>query len=97
MHMLGPDRDRARQDNNADRKSTRLNSSHLVISYAVFSLKKNKKVRDVSVALAQRAYGLSPDKLYFIGSSECGREEVTMAQPYPSDFDVIFSRVPVLP
>src|SRR2546426_8787189 len=26
-----------------DRKSTRLNSSHLVISYAVFSLKKKKK------------------------------------------------------
>src|SRR5256885_9658370 len=27
-----------------DRKSTRLNSSHLVISYAVFCLKKNKSV-----------------------------------------------------
>src|SRR5256885_12300702 len=27
---------------NGDRKSTRLNSSHLVISYAVFCLKKNK-------------------------------------------------------
>src|SRR5256885_10769255 len=29
---------------NLDRKSTRLNSSHLVISYAVFCLKKKKKV-----------------------------------------------------
>src|SRR2546426_5202159 len=28
----------------ADRKSTRLNSSHLVISYAVFCLKKKKKI-----------------------------------------------------
>src|SRR5256885_12725178 len=28
---------------NTDRKSTRLNSSHLVISYAVFCLKKKKK------------------------------------------------------
>src|SRR5256885_2889201 len=28
-----------------DRKSTRLNSSHLVISYAVFCLKKKKKSR----------------------------------------------------
>src|ERR1022692_3534915 len=28
-----------------DRKSTRLNSSHLVISYAVFCLKKNKFYR----------------------------------------------------
>src|SRR6266446_1899770 len=29
-----------------DRKSTRLNSSHLVISYAVFCLKKKKKGQD---------------------------------------------------
>src|SRR5256885_17083700 len=29
-------------DQEADRKSTRLNSSHLVISYAVFCLKKKK-------------------------------------------------------
>src|SRR5947199_570203 len=29
-----------------DRKSTRLNSSHLGISYAVFCLKKKKKKRD---------------------------------------------------
>src|SRR5256885_5656981 len=28
----------------ADRKSTRLNSSHLVISYAVFCLKKKNKI-----------------------------------------------------
>src|SRR5256885_12426079 len=34
---------------NLDRKSTRLNSSHLVISYAVFCLKK-KKITD-SIAL----------------------------------------------
>src|SRR5256885_4160400 len=34
-----------------DRKSTRLNSSHLVISYAVFCLKKkkNKYINDVAV------------------------------------------------
>src|SRR5256885_6962015 len=32
---------RARRRRMADRKSTRLNSSHLVISYAVFCLKKN--------------------------------------------------------
>src|SRR3989454_2089338 len=30
-------------DGGADRKSTRLNSSHLVISYAVFCLKKKNK------------------------------------------------------
>src|SRR6266540_4921278 len=30
-------------DGDADRKSTRLNSSHITISYAVFCLKKKKK------------------------------------------------------
>src|SRR5256885_12444388 len=33
-----------------DRKSTRLNSSHLVISYAVFCLKKKKKTDSTSYA-----------------------------------------------
>src|SRR3989454_5667892 len=33
-----------------DRKSTRLNSSHLVISYAVFCLKKKKKIAKVAGA-----------------------------------------------
>jgi feruloyl esterase len=55
-----------------------------------------KKVRDVSVALMQRAYGRAPSKLYFAGSSEGGREGLTMAQRYPADFDGIFSRVPVI-
>src|SRR2546430_12606731 len=31
-----------------DRKSTRLNSSHSQISYAVFCLKKKKKINDIS-------------------------------------------------
>src|SRR5256885_11828512 len=34
--------DRCGRGAHADRKSTRLNSSHLVISYAVFCLKKKK-------------------------------------------------------
>src|SRR5256885_4095662 len=34
-----------RLDAAQDRKSTRLNSSHLVISYAVFCLKKKKKYK----------------------------------------------------
>src|SRR4051812_48978214 len=33
-------------DNAADRKSTRLNSSHMSISYAVFCLKKKKKPKN---------------------------------------------------
>src|SRR3989454_3992886 len=34
-----------------DRKSTRLNSSHLVISYAVFCLKKKKKIKIIYTIL----------------------------------------------
>src|SRR5256885_12317266 len=41
-----------------DRKSTRLNSSHLVISYAVFCLKKKKNTNydDVDVATQRRTH-----------------------------------------
>src|SRR5260221_4373313 len=38
-----PEKTRAPSTKRADRKSTRLNSSHTVISYAVFCLKKKKK------------------------------------------------------
>src|SRR5947207_15889425 len=40
----------ARACGKLDRKSTRLNSSHTVISYAVFCLKKKKKNEDVKRA-----------------------------------------------
>src|SRR5256885_7138950 len=44
-----------RDDCNQDRKSTRLNSSHLVISYAVFCLKKkNHPTRRKTSARASR-------------------------------------------
>src|SRR2546426_4214402 len=36
-----------------DRKSTRLNSSHLVISYAVFCLKKKKKLTVHCISIEQ--------------------------------------------
>lgn len=55
-----------------------------------------KKVRDVSVALMREAYGRPPARTYFVGSSEGGREGLTMAQRYPADFDGIFARVPVI-
>ena len=55
-----------------------------------------KKVRDVSVVLMRRAYGHGPEHMYFMGSSEGGREALTMAQRYPNDFDGILSRVPVI-
>src|ERR1039457_4684050 len=45
---------------NSDRKSTRLNSSHLVISYAVFCLKK-KKQHNTTVLTANAGAETPPD------------------------------------
>src|SRR5262245_63657283 len=41
----GRSRRRLARRSSSDRKSTRLNSSHLGISYAVFCLKKKKKIQ----------------------------------------------------
>src|SRR2546426_6330284 len=51
-----PDSDAATRD----RKSTRLNSSHLVISYAVFCLKKKKKQQHVTTRPRRVPRQLSP-------------------------------------
>ena len=61
-----------------------------------FAHRSYKKVRDAAVGLMERAYGKKPEKMYFMGSSEGGREGLTMAQRYPDDFDGIFARVPVI-
>ena len=61
-----------------------------------FAHKSYKNVRDAARALMVRAYGKPPEKMYFVGSSEGGREGLTMAQRYPEDFDGIFARVPVI-
>jgi feruloyl esterase len=61
-----------------------------------FAHRAYKKVRDAAVILMERAYGKKPEKMYFMGSSEGGREALTMAQRYPDDFDGIFARVPVI-
>src|SRR5256885_7649683 len=49
-----------------DRKSTRLNSSHLVISYAVFCLKKKNKIHvHPHVRPNCSAYGFNSDRHAF--------------------------------
>src|SRR5256885_12091883 len=48
-------------DGHRDRKSTRLNSSHLVISYAVFCLKKKKTYNRATQQLVL-GYGVAPLK-----------------------------------
>src|SRR5438034_7111122 len=42
------DRGHRDEGHRSDRKSTRLNSSHTVISYAVFCLKKKKRYEEIS-------------------------------------------------
>src|SRR5256885_11526809 len=44
-----------------DRKSTRLNSSHLVISYAVFCLKKKKNTRHYMIPSVHMRLAHAPD------------------------------------
>src|SRR5256885_7918767 len=44
-----------------DRKSTRLNSSHLVISYAVFCLKKKKK-KKILIKDIKKAHDIECDR-----------------------------------
>src|SRR5437868_8006614 len=50
LQVLAEDRMVVRQIRNKDRKSTRLNSSHVSISYAVFCLKKKTKTTHRSSA-----------------------------------------------
>src|SRR5204863_6011869 len=61
----GQDIDAVDHRDDIDRKSTRLNSSHVEISYAVFCLKKKKKNNNrkiTSANMAQR-YGGLDDRL----------------------------------
>src|ERR1039457_2419992 len=59
-----------------DRKSTRLNSSHLVISYAVFCLKKKKKKKNKQHGKIKRS-GEQPRR----GDHACGlsRAQLSLA------------------
>ncbi len=55
-----------------------------------------KKTHDVGVQLSLAYYGHKPQKAYYIGGSEGGREGMLMAQKYPADFDGIVAIDPVI-
>jgi hypothetical protein len=55
-----------------------------------------KKVRDVAVEIVRVRYGTAPRRIYYYGGSEGGREGLTMAQGFPTDFDGIVSAVPAI-
>src|SRR6266446_7689717 len=56
LELNASERQRAAATLQRDRKSTRLNSSHLVISYAVFCLKKKKKVNEELILIRKKIY-----------------------------------------
>ncbi len=55
-----------------------------------------KKTHDAAMVIMERVYGERPRFNYYIGSSQGGREALTVAQRYPADYDGIVANVPIL-
>src|SRR5256885_8413756 len=83
----------SRKESERDRKSTRLNSSHLVISYAVFCLKKKNKHIHVSLAYPI----LLRDVLFIIHTRSwtllCSTPVDTITPQYCLSFSLLYSHV----
>jgi hypothetical protein len=55
-----------------------------------------KKTHDAAMVIMERVYGERPRFNYYIGSSQGGREALTVAQRYPADYDGIIADVPIV-
>ena len=55
-----------------------------------------KKTHDAAMVLIERMYGERPRFNYYIGTSQGGREALTVAQRYPADYDGIAANVPIV-
>ena len=55
-----------------------------------------KKTHDAAMVIIERVYGGRPRFNYYIGSSQGGREALTVAQRYPADYDGISATVPIV-
>jgi hypothetical protein len=55
-----------------------------------------KKTHDAAMVLMERLYGERPRFNYFFGSSQGGREALTVAQRYPADYDGVSAEVPIV-
>ncbi len=55
-----------------------------------------KKTHDAAMVLIERMYGEAPRFTYFTGTSQGGREALTVAQRYPDDYDGIVANVPIV-
>src|SRR5256885_3054257 len=81
----------SRPKTSADRKSTRLNSSHLVISYAVFCLKKTKTSNNLVYPAISRRETAAHDPIPW-------RVQVAFTQhPITSSVSTCFSTLAWLP
>ena len=55
-----------------------------------------KKTRDAAMVLIERLYGARPQYIYYLGTSQGGREALEVAQRYPADYDGIAANVPIV-
>ncbi len=55
-----------------------------------------KKTHDAAMVIMERIYGERPRFNYYVGSSQGGREALTVAQRYPADYDGIVADVPIV-
>ena len=61
-----------------------------------FAYAAYKKTHDLAVVVATAFYHRPPERMYYFGGSEGGREGLVMAQRFPADYDGIVSVVPVI-
>jgi feruloyl esterase len=55
-----------------------------------------KKTHDAAMVVIDRMYGGRPRFNYYVGSSQGGREALTVAQRYPADYDGVAANVPIV-
>ena len=61
-----------------------------------FAYAQLKKTRDTAMSLIKARYGRMPEKTYFFGQSEGGREGMTVAQRFPRDYDGVIVTAPAM-
>ena len=55
-----------------------------------------KKTHDAAMVVIQRVYGERPRFNYYFGTSQGGREALTVVQRYPADYDGVAAEVPIV-
>jgi pimeloyl-ACP methyl ester carboxylesterase len=59
-----------------------------------FGKESVKKGHDVAIEIIKKAYGRSPERVYFIGGSQGGHEALDAAARYPNDYDGVVAHYP---